>query len=193
MKGFWQAAVLVGTLTLAGCATPGTGTRVAAFQTINLKADLDPAVLARYRAATPRASDAGGTCHMATLEETNWWPLGLLLFWHRGSVQSMPGEKGRTVYMVSQTRGFGPLSVLYVSREDATFDADGRLLADMSMGSVLWGHLAMFHGMRFRLDGDTWMTHSTSHWLHHAISVLDMNGVAGVSLFSAPNPVGFRD
>lgn len=188
MKSSCQSLFVVSALLVAGCASTAPS-----YRPIDLKADLDRETLQRYQAEGKDAGVSGANCHMATLEKTNWWLPALIAYWHRGSVEIMPGQDGQVYYMVSQTRGFGPLSVLYVAKQDATFDAKGRLLTDMSMSSVLWGHLAMLHEVRSRLDDTTWMTHNTSHWLHHLISVSDMNGMMGVSLFSAPNPLGVGD
>ncbi|MCL5270316.1 MAG: hypothetical protein M1457_07160 [bacterium] len=128
---------------------------------------------------------------MATLEATNWWPLSLVAYWRRGSVMTMPGNDGQLYYMVSQTRGYGPLSLIYLSQEDAAFDTQGKRLTHMTGRAVMMGCLAMSHEMESRLDPDTWMTHKTLHLIHHLINISDMDGMTNVSLFTAPNPIGY--
>jgi hypothetical protein len=191
MNRVWPLSFIIFALILTGCAS--TAGKIPAYQQVDLTKDLDPSALNRYQAETKQVRDSGANCHMATLEKTNWWPLGLIAFWNRGSVETMPGQDGQIYYMASQTRGYGPLSIVYVSKEDATYDAKGKLLTDMSMSSVAWGHLAMFHDVRSRLDSETWMSHWTAHLLHHIISISQMNDMVGVSLFSAPNPIGYGD
>jgi hypothetical protein len=191
MRTFGLLSLLVGALILAGCAS--TANKIPVYQQVDLTKDLDPQTLDRYQAEIKQVRDSGANCHMATLEKTNWWPLGLIAFWHRGSVETMPGQNGQIYYMASRTRGYGPLSIIYVSKENATYDAKGELLTNMSMNSIAWGHLAMVHEMRSRLDSETWMNHWTAHLLHHIFSISDMNGMIGFSLFSAPNPIGYGD
>ena len=153
---------------------------------VDLGKDLDAATLARYQS---EAQQAGEGRH-AVLEHTNWWPLGLLAYWRQGTVKVMPGPAGEPVYMVSQSDGYGPLSVFYVSGKDAMFAADGTRLNSMGMDSVLFGHLAMFHDMGSRSPDGQWSQHSSSHWLHHMINLAKMHGETTWSLFSAPGPVG---
>lgn len=130
---------------------------------------------------------------MAFIEKTNWWLPSLVAFWNKGSVQVMAGPKGERQYMVSKTLGLGPLAVLYVSREDAVYGSDGSLNSIMASRSVLWGHLAMFHNMRWKLSEGAWHEHNSSHLIHHAINITDSQCGSNVSLFSAPNPIGWGD
>jgi len=127
---------------------------------------------------------------MIVLEHTNWWPLGLLAYWKQGTVYAMRGADGRPRYMVSQSTGYGPLSLVYVSGQDAMYDAGGKRINAMGMDSVLWGHLAMFHQMGSRDATGKWLQHKSSHLVHHLINVSTMHGQTRWSLLSAPNPVG---
>jgi hypothetical protein len=183
-----NAIVLVALVVLfvaSGC-TGG----VASFRRIDMGRDLDAATLARYQAETQQAAGAGRSQHMTVLEHTNWWPLGILAYWRQGTVQVMPGPGGRPVYMVSESTGYGPLSVFYVSGTDAMFSADGKRLNVMGMDSVLWGHVAMFHDMGSLSPEGEWSQHASSHWLHHLINLSKMHGKTSWSLFSAPGAVG---
>jgi hypothetical protein len=172
-------------LVASGCAGG-----VASYHPVRMDRDLDAASLARYQAEAQEATAGGGAPHMAVLEHTNWWPLGIFLYWRQGTVQVMGGADGQPVYMVSASAGYGPLSVFYVSGTDAMFDADGKRLSAMGMASILWGHLAMFHDMGSLSPDGKWSQHSSSAWLHHLINLSTMHGETSWSIFSSPGPVG---
>jgi hypothetical protein len=186
MRIFVSTLSVLAVVVLIGCAS--TGKAVSLYQAIDLQQDLDQQTLQRYQAEAKNVADAGGECHMATLEKSPWNPLGLLAYWDAGKVQTMPGKNGELYYMASQKRGFGPLSLLWVSQEDATYDANGKLLSNMAMRSTGLGMVTMSHETRTRLGGETWMTHKTSHLFHHTLNISDMDGMKGYSLFSSPNP-----
>lgn len=179
---------VVAILALA-CATPGGKT--AAFHSVDLRANLGLGDLRRYEAETAEAAKQEQPDPMPCIEKTNWWLPSLVAYWNKGSVRAMAGPGGDRTYMVSKTQGYGPLAVLWVSKEDAVYAADGNLSSVMEMDSVFWGHLAMIHNMRWRLPDGSWHNHSTSHLLHHILSVENGHGGGSVSLFSAPNPLGF--
>ena len=191
MRKFGLLMAVIGLSFTVGCA--GIGAGVSPYRSIALNRDLDAATLARYRAETEKAVEAGQRDHVVVLERSNWWPLGLVAYWHRGSVRAMRMLHGDTVYMVSRSRGYGPLSVAYVSKEDASFGTDGKRLNGMTTSSVLWGHLAMFHVMGSQADHGGWQRHESAHLLHHIINWTKAHGKVSFSLFSAPNPVGFGD
>lgn len=180
---------LVGLLFTVGCICGPAGS--ASYRRVDTKRDLDRTTLARYRAEAAEAARAGQTGHMLVLEHSNWWPLGLLAFWHRGAVQALPAPQGGTYYMVSQSRGYGPLSVLYVSQQDATFRDDGSRFSTMDTSSILWGHLVMTHEMESEDKGGHWESHEMTSLIHHFINWGQMEHEFFFSLFSAPNPVGF--
>jgi hypothetical protein len=167
---------------VAGCAG-GVGP----YRSINLNQDLDAATLSRYQAEAQHLLDGQP---MGVLEHTNWWPLGLLAYWRQGTVKVMPGADGKPAYMVSNSAGYGPLSVFYVSGRDAMFAADGTRLNSMNMASILWGHLVMFHDMGSLSPDGKWSQHNSSAWLHMLINLSTMHGHTSWSLFSSPGPVG---
>lgn len=187
MKRARLAVVAVLLLGLAGCVSaPG----VSSFSSVDLTRDLDTATLARYRAESEAITRAGQDGESLLLERTNWWPLGLLAYWRQGSVEAMGAAAGHRFYTVTRSRGYGPLSVFYVSGRTATFGESGELLHGMATGSVLWGHLAMLHSMDPGHAGGG-HGHKSLGLLHHLINVGWGHGSTSVSLFSAPNPVAF--
>lgn len=80
--------------------------------------------------------------------------------------------------------------MIYVSKEDTVYSGDGSLASIMVVRSVLWGHLAMFHDMRWKLPDGSWHNHKSSHLIHHMVNITTGHGEQSVSLFSAPNPIG---
>jgi hypothetical protein len=146
--------------------------------------------LQRYEREWQRIRSEGHRGEAARIEHTNWWLPGIIAYWSRGSVMRDGGDSQEVEYGVSRTRGVGPLAALYAAETYATFDAQGRRLSGTWMGSLLWGHLAMFHRSDVvRSDGRR--QRSTSmHFIHHAISIHHMDGHIYVSLFSMPNPIG---
>ncbi|MFO7956616.1 MAG: hypothetical protein R6X33_05910 [Candidatus Brocadiia bacterium] len=182
-----RCAVIVVTLLVAGCSgTPG----VAAYRPVDLTGDLDPATLSRYRAEAERARAAGQTGRALVLEQTNWWLPGVLAYWRRGSVRGMETTDGERHYTVSASTGYGPLSVLYVDEQTATYRADGRRVGAHSGFSLLWGHLAMNHTMESRGPDGRWGRSDAIHLVHHLVNWGSRHGRSWFSLFSAPNPVG---
>lgn len=180
-------AVIVVTLLAAGCSgTPG----VSAFRPVDLTGDLDATTLSRYRAETEQARAAGQSGHVITLESTNWWPLGVPAYWRRGSVRAMETADGESRYVVSSSRGYGPLSAFYVDERTATYRADGRRVGAHSGFSLLWGHLAMTHTMESRGPDGRWGRTEAVHLIHHFVNWGSRHGRSWFSLFSAPNPVG---
>jgi len=170
-------------LILAGCGGPRP------FQPVDLDRDLAGSDVARYESEWKEAQTEGQPAAMATLEHTNGWPLGLLLYWGRGTAMRMACHGG-PAYHVSRAVGFGPLSCLYVSGTDATYDTTGKRLSTMSMSSVLLGHLAMVHTSDVLLPNGQRQRMTSMHLLHHILSIHLMDGHTAVSLFSAPNPAG---
>ncbi len=171
-------------LVVAGC-TGGMGP----YRSIDLGKDLDAATLARYQSEAQQAS-AAGMGHMAVLEHTNWWPLGILAYWRQGTVRVMHGPDGQPVYMVSATDGYGPLSLFWVDGTDAMFGADGRRFSLMEMSSVLGCHFLMFHKMGGLSPEGQWLQHSSTNLFCHMINFNTMHGQTSWSLFTTPGPVG---
>ncbi|MHC4479981.1 MAG: hypothetical protein ACYS1C_03305, partial [Planctomycetota bacterium] len=155
----------------------------------DLDRDLAEGTLARYRAEAVAAERAGQEGHVLVLESTNLWPLGLVGYWRRGSVRAME-MPGGVEYLVSESRGYGPLSVLYVSGDEAAFSADGVRLRGSASASLLWGHLAMFHSMDSGGAGSARHRHDSAHLLHHFLNWSTEHAGTSFWLFSAPNPVG---
>lgn len=188
MRMYWFLVLCVVAALATACAT--SGGPVAAFQSVDLQENLSKADLARYGAEAAETAKGGQADPMPFIEKTNWWLPSLVAYWNKGSVRVMTGANGDHTYMVSKTLGYGPLAVIWVSKEDAVYAADGSLASVMEMDSVLWGHLAMIHNMRSRLPDGSWHNHSTSHLVHHILSIESGHGGGSVSLFSAPNPIG---
>ncbi len=186
MKYALLTVLTAGILFVMGCASaPG----VSPFTEIDLGQDLDATTLARYKAEADKATEAGQTGHMLVLEQTNWWPLGIVAYWRAGSVKAMHGSGGWH-YMVSSNRGYGPLSSLFVTKQETTFSGDGKRLNSMGMDGVFFGHIAMFHSMGSRDDAGQWQSHESSHLMCHTFNWGSMHGATSFSLFSSPNPVG---
>lgn len=173
---------------VVGCAV-GTGS-VSSFYPVNLKQDLDESTLSRYETELKGVPAGHHTDHLLTLERTNWWPLGIVAFWRRGTVQAMRSANSPHTYLVSRTRGLGPLSVLYVSKEQAVYREDGKRLNYMANHSLGWGHLAMFHMVGWSVSDKEWMEHRSAHLIHHLLNIATGHGGYSVSILSAPNPLG---
>jgi len=168
-------------LWLAGCGGPRP------YQPVDLDSNLGKETLRRYEREWQEVHAEGRHGAMARLEHTNWWPLGLLVYWRRGSVTRTAGSGG-PVYHISSAHGYGPLSHPYVTQTDATFDGDGKRLSASTMGSV--GHLAMFHISDVVLANGRRQKMTSLHLVHHLLNIHTMDGHTAVSLLSAPNPVG---
>lgn len=171
-------------LMMAGCSS------APAFQSVDLDRDLGRGDVARYESEWKAQQAAGRGHEMAPLERTNWWPLGIIAYWQRGSVMRTAGADGAAKYDVGSTLGIGPLSALYVSGAHATFDGAGRRLSTMKMQSLLWGHLAMFHESDVMLADGTRQKSWSAGLVHHILAIHRMNGHTSVSLFSSPNILG---
>ncbi len=171
-----------------GCTTFDGG--AASFTNVDLVGDLDAETLARYQEEVAAARADGASGDELVIEKTDLWPLGLLAYWERGTVTAhdMPGHG--TLYSVEKTRGYGPLAMVWVSEERATFDAKGVRMDGSLAGSVLWGHLAMVHEMDHSMCGMN-QKHTSLHLLHHLINVSTVGDKTAVYLLSGPNPVGF--
>jgi len=172
-----------------GLATVGcTGARP--YKDVDLYQDLSRDTLARYGREWNAAQAGGSGKHMAQLEHTNWWPLGLVAYWRRGTVTRSGMGPAAPEYNVSSTLGVGPLSVLYTDQTHAKFTGDGKRVSSMTMRSWLWGHLAMFHTGDVILADGTRQKMWSAHLIHHILSIHRMNGHTSVSLFSMPNIIG---
>lgn len=185
MRNTGLAALLVALTFCVGCAAPDGA---AAFRKIDLGRNLDAATLARYRSAAQKAAGAGH--HGAVIEYENGWPLGLIGFWKQGQVRVMVGEDGEPQYAVSQSRGYGPLSILWVVGEESVYDAKGKRLHSMGVGSAIFGHIYMTHTMENRAPDGTWHTSKSHNVLHHMFNWVKEHGQSEFYLFSVPNPVG---
>ena len=179
-----RLALTAALLALAGC----TGPRP--FEDVDLSGDLAPADLARYEREWQEAQAEGQPAAMARLESSNGWPLGLVIYWRRGSVTRSTSADGAPSYTIRSAHGVGPLSAFFVSETHATFDARGKRLAAMTMGSIAFGHLAMWHIGDAVLASGRRQRAVSAHLAHHAVSIHKMDGHTSISLFSAPNPIG---
>lgn len=139
---------------------------------------------------THLSGHVGHGAHAAKIEGQNWWGLGLIGYWRHGKVVAMGNEASR-YYMVTKSRGYGPLALPFVFREQATYNAEGTRESYMMNASILWGHMAMAHHMGSRLSGGQWMGHTGVGVFHHMVNVGVGHGGGSVSFFSAPNPFGF--
>ena len=181
-----MSIVLIG-FGLSGCAVVGKY----GFTDVDLNGNLTPQSLNRYESewkAIQAGGEAGGC--MAQLELTNWWPLGLILYWDRGSVMRSETADGPT-YMVSKAWGLGPLCIVYVTEDMATFDAKGRRLSGMGVWNCLLGMVGMVHSGDAILANGQRQTMSAGHLAHHLLAYHTMDGHTQISMLTGPNPVGF--
>ncbi len=174
---------LVGSALLTGCVGPN------AFKEVALDRDLSEGDVARYEAEWKALKTEASSNTMTRLESTDWWPLGLVAYWRRGTVTRVESANGKPEYHVSDALGIGPLALLYASGKDAVFDANGKRLSTMGMTSVLLGHLAMFHSSDMVLADGRRRQMSSAHLVHHIINLHWMDGHWSFSLFTAPNPI----
>ena len=173
-----------------GCAYPAG---LSKYTSVDLEGDLDAATLARYRAETAAVQDAGQTGHNLLLERTNWWPIGLVAYWQKGVVRVMHAHSGNAHYMVSESRGYGPFSLIHISTRTVRYDAAGKRTHESSASSVLMGMVAMFHGMSERGDDGTWDGHKSVSLFHHFVNWRTGHGQSGFWFASLPNPAGWGD
>jgi hypothetical protein len=173
-------------LAFAGCASGAP-----AFQPVSLQHDLDPEVLARYRdemAAIPGAR----LRPLMTLESTNRWPLGLAAYWRKGVVEAVMTSGDEHVFVVSESRGYGPLSALYVRRHSAVFDREGRRILAVQSKAVLWGQLVRTEVLETLSPGGDWLMEGSVHALLNLMNWRATGRVpAAFWLFSAPSPIGW--
>jgi hypothetical protein len=173
-------------LGLSGCASGA-----AAFQPVNLRADLDAGSLARYQgemAAIPGAE----LRPLMTLESTNHWPLGLLAYWRKGVVEAVMTSGGEHLFVVSESRGYGPLSAFYVKRHSAVYDYEGRRLSRTQSKAFLWGQLMRTELLETLSPDGEWLMTGSAHAL---LNMLNWRAAGRVPvafwLFSAPSPIGW--
>jgi hypothetical protein len=162
-----------------------------AFTDVNVAGNLSPQTVARYESEWKAVqASAGSDCCMAELELTNWWPLGLLLYWDRGSVMRSETANG-PIYMVSKAWGLGPMCIVYVAEDMATFDSKGQRLSGMNVWNCALGMVGMVHNSDAILANGQRQTMSAGHLAHHLIAYHAMDGHTQISLLTGPNPVGF--
>lgn len=169
----------------SGCAVVGSNP----FTDVDLKSNLSAQTLNRYDREWKTLSAAGEGSGMDQLELSNWWPLGLVLYWHKGSVMRTESPQG-PVYMVSRSEGYGPLSMLFSAQTHATFDARGARLSGMTVQNYILGHLAMVHRGDAILSNGQKQEMTAMHLFHHLVNVHSMDGHTEVSFLTGPNPVG---
>jgi len=180
-KASFPAASVVLVLGLLGCG------RLPAYQRVDLSRDLTPDDVRRYEREHEDAKTTGhGGASM--LEHTNWWPLGILVYWRRGSVMRTATPSGAPLYLVSSAVGVGPIAHLYVGETTTTYDATGKRLSSMSTDAV--SHLSMTHRSEAILPNGTHQKMTSWHFLHHLINIHKMDGHTNVSLISGPSPIG---
>ena len=184
MKTTWLVTFAVMALGLLGCSSAHPYTR------IDLGQNLSPATLTRFAG---EAKDAAACCpgaQMTTLERTNWWPLGILVYWWQGAAMRTEVAPGRAAYMVQSSQGFGPISILYVTSTHSSYNDKGERLSTMTGSNVLLGHLAMIHTGENVLPDGRKQEVSMYHLFHHLLNIHIMDGHTNVSLFTSPNPIG---
>lgn len=182
MKRLLNLSALAGLLILTSCAA------VPRYQPIDLRADLDPATLARYKAAT--AQGVAGHCG-TLLEKTDGRLLGALLFWKNGSVEVMQTSNG-PVYMVAENLGLGPVCIAYLNSTWSTYDAQGKRISTMGGASSGLGCIIMTHWMENLKPSGAWHKHWMGHFIHHMLNFSDMDGKKGFGLFTMPNQIMFE-
>lgn len=184
MRGTLCVALVTFALGLLGCSSVPSYTR------FDLKQDLSPDTRARFEREAQGAAACCAGATMTQLESTNGWPLGILAYWWQGSVMRTEVAPGKPSYMVANSQGFGPISLLYVTSTHATYDGQGRRVSSMTSGSVLLGHLAMLHRSENVLPDGRIQEVRMYHLLHHLIGIHSMDGHTNISLFTSPNPLG---
>jgi hypothetical protein len=182
------AALAVLMLAAAGCA--GLRGPTQSFHSVDLSGDLPPDALKRYQSISEDFRSAGHAGPTTLLEHTNGWPLGLLVYWRRGSVLQVTTPSGEPAYEVSSTRGYGPLSFIYVRQADATFDAKGKRVAAKTVWNVLKSEIATGQESEVLLADGQRQKMSMVHILHmHPFNIHKMGHHTTVSLISMPNPL----
>jgi hypothetical protein len=183
-SGFLVIALSVASV--VGCASGA-----APYQHVSLKGDLSAEALSRYReemAAVPHPE----LRPLMTLESTNGWALGLVGYWRKGVVEAVMTPSREHVFAVSESRGYGPISMLYIKRESAVFDAEGRRLsAEVSTG-VLWGQLMRKQIRQMPTKEGEWLMEGTVHLLFNLLHWRVAGGLpASFSLLGDPSPIGW--
>jgi len=191
MKPMLYVCAVGAMIMLTGCSTVRSS--LPAYQSVGLNRDLDASALSRYRRGTLALSAERREAHVIDLEHTNKWLLGLLVYWRRGTAQAVRAGSGAETYVVSESLGFGPLAMLLVTKQTATYGGDGQRLAYTFGSSVGWGHLAMLHTMGAQVTEGQWMEHWSGHFLHHLFNIGKEHGRTSFSLCSDPNPMGVGD
>jgi len=169
----------------AGCSSAPS------YTSIDLGRDLSPQTLKRYESEWQQMRREGHSGDMATLEDTNWWPSGILLYYRRATVMRVEGPAG-VKYHVMSGQGFGPLCLLYADSTHATYNAKGERQSGMGMSALLLGMLAMTHSSDSKLPDGTREDSASAHLLHHLFSYHEMDGHTYWSLLTIPNPLGFE-
>lgn len=180
MKSVFAAAALCALVfVMAGCA----GTQ---YQIVDLKQDLDQETLQRYDSEWK----ALGSPASATLERSNWWPLGLVIY-HRDATVTRSNTALGPVYEVQSGHGVGPLSFFYTRSTHALFNATtGERLSWGHMWTIYRGCIAMTHQSDYqRADGSRGKM-TSGHYAFHMLNYHDMGGHKYASLFTLPNPIG---
>jgi hypothetical protein len=185
-----RRTLVAGLLALAVVAWAGCSS-APSYTSIDLSRDLSPETLTRYEAEWQEMRNEGHAGSMATLEDTNWWPSGILLYYRRASVMRVEGPEGAK-YHVMSGQGFGPLCLLYATSSHATYNAKGERQSGMSMDAALMGMLAMVHSSDSKLPDGTKEDSTSMHLLHHLFSVHAMDGHTYWSLLTIPNPLSFE-
>jgi hypothetical protein len=184
MKVVWLSACVAVGLGLLGCASVPPYTR------LDLKQNLSSETLARFQRESKDAAACCPGARMVQLERSNWWPVGLLAYWWQGSAMRTEVAPGEPSYMVQNSQGYGPISILYVTSTHSTYNGQGQRVSSMTSGNVLLGHLAMLHRSENVLPDGRTQEVRMYHLFHHLLNIHTMDGHTNVSLFTSPNPLG---
>jgi hypothetical protein len=80
--------------------------------------------------------------------------------------------------------------MFWVVGDQSVYDAEGKRLHRMGVGSAIFGHIYMTHTMENPAPDGTWHKSKSYNVMHHMFNWVKEHGRSEFYLFSVPNPVG---
>ncbi len=190
MRRVLMLLAVVATFLSVGCAYPAG---LSKYEPLDLGQDLDAATLARYNSETKAVRAAGQQGDVLWLERSNGWALGLLLHWRKNGVRVMSASGSNPQYMVTEERGYGPISLLYLSTRTVRYDANGKRMREASATNVVMGMIVALFDTSERGGDGAWRERNSVSIARHVLNWSRGQGASGFWLFSLPNPAGWGD